>query len=58
MEFAYLYNAYGVKVTVVELLPRVVPNEDEEISHELERALSREGITFMTGAGVTGDDPD
>jgi dihydrolipoamide dehydrogenase len=53
MEFAYLYNAYGVKVTVVELLPRVVPNEDEEISHELERALSREGITFMTGAGVT-----
>ena len=53
MEFAYLYNSYGVKVTVVELLPRVVPNEDEEISHELERALSREGITFMTGAGVT-----
>ena len=53
MEFAYLYNSYGVKVTVVELLPRVVPNEDEEISQELERALSREGITFMTGAGVT-----
>ena len=53
MEFAYLYNSYGVKVTVVELLPRIVPNEDEEISHELERALSREGITFMTGAGVT-----
>ncbi len=53
MEFAYLYNSYGVKVTVVELLPRVVPNEDEEISHELERALSREGITFVTGAGVT-----
>ena len=52
MEFAYLYNAYGVKVTVVELLPRIVPNEDEEISRELERALSREGITFMTGAGV------
>ncbi|MCE2463598.1 MAG: dihydrolipoyl dehydrogenase [Dehalococcoidia bacterium] len=53
MEFAYVYNSYGVKVTVVELLPRVVPNEDEEISQELERALSREGITFMTGAGVT-----
>ena len=53
VEFAYLYNAYGVKVTVVELLPRVVPNEDEEISQQLERALSTEGITFMTGAGVT-----
>jgi len=53
MEFAYLYNAYGVKVTVVELLPRIVPNEDEEISQELEEALSGEGITFITGSGVT-----
>ncbi len=53
VEFAYLYNAYGVKVTVVELLPRVVPNEDEEISRELERALSKEGIKFMTGSRVT-----
>ncbi len=54
MEFAYLYNAYGVKVTVVEVLPRIVPNEDEEISKVLERALSREGITFKTGSRVTG----
>jgi dihydrolipoamide dehydrogenase len=57
MEFAYLYNAYGVKVTVVELLPRIVPNEDEEISQHLERALSEEGITFMTGSSVTGMTP-
>ena len=57
MEFAYLYNVYGVKVTVVELLPRIVPNEDEEISEQLERALSKEGIAFMTGAGVTGMTP-
>ena len=54
MEFAYVYNAYGVSVTVVELLPRVVPNEDEEISQQLERALSAEGITFLTATSVTG----
>ena len=53
MEFAYLYNVYGVRVTVVELLPRVVPNEDEEISQQIENILSREGISFVTGAGVT-----
>ncbi len=53
MEFAYLYNAYGVKVTVVEVLPRIVPNEDEEISKALERALSRDGVTFNTGSRVT-----
>ena len=57
VEFAYVYNAYGVKVTVVELLPRVVPNEDEEISQQLEDALSKEGITFITGAKVTGSTP-
>lgn len=57
MEFAYLFNAYGVKVTVVELLPRLVPNEDEEISQELERALSKEGVSFMTDAKVTGMTP-
>ena len=57
MEFAYVYNAYGVKVTVVELLPRVVPNEDEEISEQLERALSSEGITCITGSSVTGMSP-
>ena len=53
MEFAYLYNSYGVKVTVVEALPRIVPNEDEEIGKALERALSRAGITFHTGARVS-----
>ena len=54
VEFAYIYNSYGVKVTVVELLPRVVPNEDEEISQQLEKALTDEGVTFMTGCSVTG----
>ena len=54
VEFAYLCNAYGVDVTVVELMPRVVPNEDEEISQQLERALTREGIRFITGSKVVG----
>ncbi len=54
MEFAYLCNAYGVDVTVVELLPRIVPNEDEEISQQLERALTREGIRFLIGSKVAG----
>ena len=54
VEFAYIYKMYGVEVSVVELLPRLVPNEDEEISPLLERAFSQLGINIMTGAGVTG----
>ena len=54
VEFAYLYRTYGVDVTVVELLPRLVPNEDEDISRLLERSFSRRGIDVVTGAGVTG----
>ena len=57
VEFAYLYNMYGVKVTIVELLSRAVPNEDEEISRQLESALSKEGITFMTDYRVTAMSP-
>ena len=56
VEFAYLYKMYGVEVTVVELLPRLVPNEDEDISPLLERAFDRQGIKVLTGAGVTGID--
>lgn len=56
VEFAYIYKMYGVDVTVVELLPRLIPNEDEEISPLLERAFSKMGINVMTGAGVTGVD--
>ena len=54
VEFAYLYRTYGVEVTVVELLPRLVPNEDQDISQVLERSFSRQGINVLTGAGVTG----
>ncbi len=53
MEFAYIWNAYGVDVTVVELLPHLLPNEDEEISQALERSVQRGGIKFRTGTQVT-----
>ena len=55
LEFAYLYRMYGVEVTVVELLPRLAPSEDEEISRQVERAFSRRhGVNIITGAGVSG----
>ena len=52
IEFASFYNDIGVDVTVVEMLDRVVPVEDEEVSAFLEKSLKKQGITIMTGAGV------
>ena len=52
-EFAYLYNAYGSQVTIVEMSPHLLPGEDEEISRLLERSFTRQGITFHTGSRVT-----
>ena len=49
VEFAYLYRAYGAEVTVVEMLPRLIPSEDEEMGQELERAFSSQGIQTLTG---------
>ena len=54
LEFAYLYRMYGVDVTIVELLPRLAPSEDQEISRQIERSFGRHGINIFTGAGVTG----
>jgi dihydrolipoamide dehydrogenase len=51
-EFAYFYNAYGVDVTIVELLDHLLPLEDEAISSQLERAFKKQGIGFRTGAQV------
>ncbi len=53
VEFAYLYNAYGSQVTIVEMLPHLLPGEDDEISQLLERSFNRQGITFHIGAKVT-----
>jgi dihydrolipoamide dehydrogenase len=53
-EFAYVLAGYGSKVTVVEMLPRLLPQEDEDISRELEKAFDRQGIERRTGTGVEG----
>lgn len=50
IEFAYFYNALGSNVTVVEVLPQVLPVEDEEISKTLQRSLEKQGIAFRLGA--------
>jgi dihydrolipoamide dehydrogenase len=52
VEFASFYNAMGVDVTVVELLPQILPQEDAEISALARKALEKAGIKFMTGAKV------
>ena len=52
MEFATLWNRYGSKVTVVEMMPHVMPNEDQDISVEAERQFRRVGIEVRTGARV------
>jgi dihydrolipoamide dehydrogenase len=51
-EFAYFYNAIGTKVTLVEVLPNIVPLEDEEISKNLERSFKKAGLNILTNATV------
>ncbi len=58
LEFAYVYNAYGAHVTVVEMEPRILPKEDAEVSAALERSLKKQGIGFLTGSKVTGIERD
>src|SRR5216683_354310 len=50
VEFASIFHRFGCKVTLLEMLPRVVPVEDEEISKELERVFKKQGIRVETGA--------
>ncbi len=52
VEFAYLYRSYGVEVTIVELLPHLLPNEDVDVSRQLERSFAAMGISILTGTGV------
>jgi dihydrolipoamide dehydrogenase len=48
-EFASVYSRFGAETTLVELLPRIMPLEDEEVSKELEKSLRKRGIKAMTG---------
>lgn len=52
MEFAHIWSTYGAKITVVEMLPRVLPLEDEEVSREVERAFKRRKVDIMTSTRV------
>jgi dihydrolipoamide dehydrogenase len=52
VEFATIWNSYGTQVTLVEMLPRIVPLEDEEISAELAKAFQKRGIQMLTGHKV------
>ena len=51
-EFASLYSGLGTQVTMVELMPRVLPLEDEEISSTMTRELKKRGVTVLTGTTV------
>jgi len=52
MEFAHIFHSYGAEVTVVEMLPNVLPLEDEEVSQEVEKQFGRAGVTVNTGTKV------
>lgn len=53
IEFAYFYAMFGTKVTVVEMLPHLLPIEDEEIGKELERSFAKKGIATRVATKVT-----
>src|SRR5436190_14399973 len=53
VEFASIFRRFGAEVTIFELLPRLVPVEDEAVSAELQKSFRKQGITSHTGAKVT-----
>ena len=53
IEFAYFYNAFGTKVTVVEMLPNILPVEDTEVSQALEKSYAKLGIKCLTSTKTT-----
>jgi len=57
VEFATVWNSYGSQVTLVEMLPRIVPLEDEEISTELTRSFKKRGMQIFTGSRVSSVKP-
>jgi dihydrolipoamide dehydrogenase len=52
VEFAYFYNAFGTKVTLVEMLPQILPQEDEDVSKTLRRSFEKQGIDLHVGTKV------
>ena len=58
MEFGYVLSNYGVDVTIVEFLPRALPNEDAEVSKEIEKQFKKLGVKILTGTKVESIDDD
>jgi len=56
VEFAYFYNSMGTKVTLVEYEENIAPNEDKDISKELEKILKKSGINILCSTKVTGSE--
>ena len=56
VEFAYFYNSMGTKVTLVEYEKNIAPNEDKDISKELEKILKKSGINILCSTKVTGSE--
>lgn len=54
VEFAAMYRAFGAEVTVIEMLPEILPPVDREIAQQVRQELARQGVKFMTGAKLTG----
>ena len=52
VEFAYFYSSLGTEVTLIEMMPRLVPVEDDDVSKELERQFKKQGIKVLTGSSV------
>jgi dihydrolipoamide dehydrogenase len=53
-EFASIFASFGTQVTLIEMLPRILPIEDEEVSAELEKQLKKRGIKVLTGTKLSG----
>ncbi len=57
MEFAYVFRSYGVEVTVIEMLPHVLPLEDDETAAEVAKAFKKQGIKMLVNTRTEGVDP-
>ncbi len=57
VEFASIFRRFGSEVTLIELLPRIVPVEDDAVSSELEKSFKKQGIKVLTGTKVTSARP-
>jgi len=54
VEFAYIYNAFGTEVTLLEMMPNILPVEDDEVGEALKKSFTKEGIKCLTDTKVTG----